>query len=58
MTMEIIRCAMAIDKLCRKSRFGFCNAEEKEVETCPYATAVRQLATLLLEKSKEDSESK
>lgn len=29
-------CNMAKLKYCRKSIFGFCNADEKELDICPY----------------------
>ena len=54
--MNVSKCAMAKDKLCRMSRFGICEAPEEMVETCPYAKILRQLATLLIETSKKKNE--
>ena len=43
------KCEMAIQKYCRKSAFGCCDAEDKDVEVCPYLKAISEISRLTLE---------
>lgn len=43
---------MARYKLCRKASFGYCNAEDRDLETCPYLKAVEEIARLTIENMK------
>ena len=45
------KCEMASQKYCRKSYFGYCNAEDTDVERCPYLKAIREIARLAVENS-------
>lgn len=46
------KCEMARLKYCRKSYLGFCNAEEEDINRCPYAIAVEEIAKLAIENVK------
>ena len=53
--MSQSKCEMARQKYCRKSSFGYCNADDADVEKCPYLKAIGEitrLALLALENSK------
>lgn len=43
---------MARAKLCRKSSFGYCTAEDRDLETCPYLKAVEEIVRLAIESVK------
>ena len=43
------KCEMAIHKLCRKSYFGYCSADEKDLKICPYLKAISEIAKLTME---------
>ena len=43
---------MARHKLCRKSSFGYCNAKDRDLETCPYLKAIGEIARLVVENMK------
>ena len=40
---------MARAKLCRKSSFGYCTAEDRDLETCPYLKAIGEISRLAVE---------
>lgn len=40
------KCEMARLKYCRKSSFGYCNADDADVERCPYLKAIEEIARL------------
>ena len=46
------KCEMARQKYCRKSYFGYCNADDTDVEKCPYLKAIEEIAKLAVENSK------
>ena len=46
------KCEMAMQKYCRKSSFGYCNADDTDVERCPYLKAIEEIALLAVENSK------
>ena len=46
------KCEMARQKYCRKSSFGYCNADDTDVERCPYLKAIGEIAKLAVENSK------
>lgn len=50
--MSEIKCAMARLKYCRKSSFGYCRAEDKDLETCPYLKAINEITRLSVENIK------
>ena len=48
------KCEMARQKYCRKSSFGYCNANDTDVERCPYLKAIGEIAKLVAENGKYD----
>lgn len=46
------KCEMARRKYCRKSSFGYCNADDTDVERCPYLEAIEEISMLAVENSK------
>ena len=46
------KCEMARQKYCRKSSFGYCNADDTDVEKCPYLEAIEEITRLVVENSK------
>ena len=46
------RCEMAKQKYCRKSSFGYCEAEVEDIERCPYLQAIREISSLSVENMK------
>ena len=53
--MSESKCKMARLRYCQKSSFGYCNADDKDVERCPYLNAIREIARLAIENSKYES---
>ena len=49
------KCEMASQKYCRKSYFGYCNADDTDVEKCPYLKAIEDIARLVVENGKYES---
>ena len=45
------KCEMARLRYCQKTYFGYCNADDKDVERCPYLNAIREIARLAIENS-------
>lgn len=45
-------CEMARQRYCQKTYFGCCNAEDTDVEKCPYLKAIEEIARLAVENSK------
>ena len=57
--MSESKCEMARLRYCRKSSMGYCNAEDRDVERCPYLLAISEIARLVVENSKyEDNQEK
>lgn len=53
------KCEMARQRYCRKSSMGYCNAEDKDVERCPYLKAIGEIARLAVGNGKyEDNQEK
>ena len=50
--MSQSKCEMAKQKYCQKSYFGYCNADDTDVERCPYLKAIEEIAMLAVENSK------
>ena len=50
--MNQSKCEMARHKYCRKSSFGYCNADDTDVERCPYLEAIEEIVSLVVENSK------
>lgn len=53
--MSESKCEMARLRYCRKSSMGYCNAEDRDLETCPYLKAIGEIAKLAVENSKHES---
>ena len=49
--MSESKCKMARLRYCQKSSFGYCNADDKDVERCPYLKAIDEIARLAVENS-------
>ena len=49
------KCEMARLRYCQKSYFGCCNANDTDVEKCPYLKAIGEVARLAVENSKYES---
>lgn len=52
------KCEMARMRYCRKASLGYCNAEEIEVEHCPYLEAVGEIARLAAEQVLRENDGK
>lgn len=52
------KCEMARQKYCRKSSFGYCNADDTDVERCPYLKAIDEFTMLAVENSKLEDDLK
>lgn len=50
--MSETKCEMARQRYCRKSTFEYCNAEDRDLETCPYLKAISEIARLSVENIK------
>lgn len=46
--VHLSKCEMARHKLCKKSSFGYCVADDKELKTCPYLKAIEEIAKLAI----------
>ena len=53
--MSQSKCEMARLRYCQKSYFGCCNANDTDVERCPYLKAIEEIARLAVENSKYES---
>jgi len=50
-------CTMAQMKYCRKASMGICMADDRDLETCPYLSAIKEvirLERLIKENNKTD----
>ena len=52
------KCEMARLRYCRKSSMGYCNAEDKDVERCPYLQAIGEIARLAIETTRYEDDKK
>ena len=50
--MSKSKCEMARLRYCQKSYFGCCNANDTDVDKCPYLKAIEEIALLAVENSK------
>ena len=50
--MNQSKCEMARLRYCQKSYFGYCNADDTDVERCLYLKAIEEIAKLAAENSK------
>ena len=50
--MSQSKCEMARLRYCQKAYFGYCNANDTDVERCPYLKAIEEIAKLAVENSK------
>ena len=53
--MNESKCEMARLRYCQKSSFGYCNANDTDVERCPYLKAIEEIARLSVENGKHES---
>ena len=56
--MSQSKCEMARLRYCQKSYFGYCNANDTDVERCPYLKAIEEIARLAVENSKLEDDLK
>ena len=56
--MNQSKCEMARLRYCRKSYFGYCNAEDTDAERCPYLKAIEEIARLSVENMKLEDDLK
>ena len=50
--MSQSKCEMARLRYCQKSSFGYCNADDADVERCLYLKAIEEIAMFAVENSK------
>ena len=53
--MRESKCEMARLKYCNKSSCGYCNADDMDIERCPYLKAIGEITRLAVENSKHES---
>ena len=56
--MSQSKCEMARLRYCQKSYFGYCNADDTEVERCSYLKAIEEIVKLAVENSKSEDDLK
>lgn len=52
------KCEMARLRYCQKIYFGYCNADDADVERCPYLKAIEEIAKLAVENSESEDDLK
>ena len=52
------KCKMADRSYCRKSSFGYCAANDIELEKCPYLKAIGEIARLVAEQVLNENDGK
>ena len=52
------KCEMARLRYCQKTYFGYCSADDADVERCPYLKAIEEIARLSVENSKLEDDLK
>ena len=50
--MSQSKCEMARLRYCQKTYFGYCSADDTDVEKCPYLKAIDEIERLAVENSK------
>ena len=56
--MSQSKCEMARLRYCQKSYFGCCNANDTDVDKCPYLKAIGEIARLAVENSQLEDDLK
>lgn len=56
--MSQSKCEMARLRYCRKSSMDYCNAEDRDVERCPYLQAIGEIARLAVETTRYEDDKK
>lgn len=56
--MSQSKCEMARLRYCQKSLFGYCNADDADIDKCPYLKAIEKIAILAVENSKLEDDLK
>ena len=56
--MSQSKCEMARLRYCQKSYLGYCNADDADVDKCPYLKVIREIARLAVENSKLEDDLK
>ena len=54
--MNQSKCEMARLRYCQKAYFGYCNADDADVERCPYLKAIDEIERLVVENSKMEDD--
>ena len=52
------KCEMARLRYCQKSYFGYCNANDTDIERCPYLKAIGEIARLAVKNSQSEDDLK
>ena len=52
------KCEMARLNYCQKSSNGYCNADDTDVDKCPYLKAIEEIAKLVVENSRFEDDLK
>ena len=52
------KCEMARLRYCRESYFGYCNADDTDVDKCPYLNVIGEIARLVVENSQLEDDLK
>ena len=52
------KCEMARLRYCQKTYFGYCSADDTDVEKCPYLKAIEDIAKLIVENSELENKLK
>ena len=53
--MSESKCEMARLRYCRESFGGYCKAEDRDLEICPYLKAIGEIARLAVENGKHEN---
>ena len=56
--LSVSKCEMARTKLCRKSSFGHCAADNIDLEICPYLKAIEEVARMAAEQVLNEDDGK
>ena len=56
--MNQSKCEMARQRYCNKNYFGYCGAEDTDIERCPYLNAIEEISRLVVENSKLEDDLK
>ena len=56
--MSQSKCEMARQRYCQKTYFGYCSADDTDVERCLYLKAIEEIARLSVENSQLEDDLK